>query len=60
MSEFFADFDQQKLVRSVDHCDQVARKILSSGDAMVIDDDMAGVGMVRDNDSGPDIGEVWW
>ena len=59
MSEFFAGFDQKKLVRSVDHCDEVARKILSSGDAMVIDDDMAGVGMVRDSDSDQDIGEMW-
>ena len=59
MSEFFDGFDQQKLVRSVEHCDAVARKILSSGDAMVIDDDLAGVGMVLDNDSDQDVGEMW-
>ena len=47
------------MVRSVDRCDAVARKILSSGGAMVIDDDLAGVGMVLDDDSDQDVGEMW-
>ena len=59
MSEFFDGFGQQKLVRSVEHCDAVAGRILASGDAMVIDDDMAGVVVGRDNNSDQDIGEIW-
>ena len=48
------------MVRSAEYCDAVAGKILASGDAAVMDDDMACAVVGRDNDTDQCIGEMRW